>query len=336
MSLFDTATPKAVALKGSTSVAAPEYLTNYLTQLAQAGQGALGTQSPTGALTPYTGTQLIAPKPTNLTNLYGDAATTLTRYEDPLDKALTALGGATSGVSAADITAFNDPYQKNVINEMTRQSALNTQQNLLPALRGAFAGSGNFGSQRYAGAAGQALSNVQNDLTGQQAKFSSEGYKSALEAALRDRGYDISAGQALSGLGQAEAQAATTGVKALGDVGIQELSYDQSKLEAPLTRAQNVAQILRGYTYPTTTTETKDALPGAYPPSPLQQIGSLGTLVAAGSGKDGLFSNAITLGKDIFKGIQDYASSGTTSGPEQLGDETLFNQVNDQPPLTGS
>jgi hypothetical protein len=307
MSLFDAATPKAVELKGSTSVAAPQYLTNYLTQLAQAGQGALGAQSPTGALLkPYTGDELIAARPKNLTDLYKDAPTTLSRYEDPLDEASTALEDAATGVSAADITAFNDPYQKNVIAEMTRQSALNTQQNLLPALRGAFAGSGGFGSQRYAGAAGQALSNVQNDLTGQQAKFSSEGYKSALEAALRDRGYDISAGQALSGLGQIEAQAATTGVKALGDVGIQELSYDQSKLEAPLTRAQNVAQILRGYTYPTTTTETKDALPSAYPPSPLQQIGSLGTLVAAGSGKDGLFTSGIQLGKDIFAGLKNY------------------------------
>jgi hypothetical protein len=38
----------------------------------------------------------------------------------------------------------------------------------------------------------------------------------------------------------------------------------------------------------------------------LQQIGSLGTLVAAGSGKDGLFTSGIQLGKDIFAGLKNY------------------------------
>ena len=299
MSLFDAPTPKPVELKASTSTAAPQYLTDYLTQLAQSGQGALGTQSPTGTMTPFTGSELIADLPQNLTDLYANAPTQLARYQAPMDQSLQTLTGAATGVSPTDISQFYDPYQQDVVDEMARQSALNTQQNLLPALKGAFAGSGGFGSQRYAGATGQALSDVQSDLTGQQAKFRSEGYKSALEAALRDRGYDISAGQALSGLGQAEAQGATTGVKALGDIGTQELGYEQAKIEAPLTRAQNVAQILRGYTYPTTVTETKDVLPSSLGPSPLQQISGLGTLVAAGSGKDGLF----TKGFEWLKGL---------------------------------
>jgi hypothetical protein len=317
MSLFDAPTPKPVELKASTSTAAPQYLTNYLTQLAQSGQGALGTQSPTGALTPFTGSELIADLPQNLTDLYANAPTQLARYQAPMDQSLQTLTGASTGVSAADIAAFNDPYQQNVIDEMTRQSALNTQRNLLPALRGAFAGSGGFGSQRYAGATGQALSDVQSDLTGQQAKFSSEGYKSALEAALRDRGYDITSGQALSALGQAEAQGAQTGVKALGDIGTQELGYEQAKIEAPLTRAQNVAQILRGYTYPTTVTETKEQLPSAYQLSPLQQVAGLGTLVGSAFGnKNAIGYKATDALSEFLGGVKEFV--GGNSGPVQL------------------
>ena len=281
MGLFDAPTPTPVELKGTSQQVAPQYLTDYLTNLAQAGQSALGTTSAEGVMTPFTGDQLIAGLPQNLQDLYQEAVPTLQRYQTPMDESLTALQGAAKGVSAADISQFYDPYQQDVIDEMSRQSALNTQQNLLPALRGAFAGSGGFGSQRYAGAAGQALSNVQNDLLGQQTKFRSEGYKSALDAALKDRGYDIQSGQSLYGLGQAEGQAATTGLKALGDIGTQQLGYEQSKLEAPLTRAQNIAKILQGYQFPMTVNKTEEQLPSAFAPSALQQVAGLGTLVGA-------------------------------------------------------
>jgi hypothetical protein len=280
MSLFDAQAPTPVELKGTSQQVAPEYLTNYLTSLAQAGQGALGT-TVDGKTTPFAGSDLIAGLPQNLQDLYKDAGTTLTRYQSPMDESLTALQDAAKGVSAADISQFYNPYEQDVVDEMTRQSALNVQQSMLPALRAAFAGQGGFGSQRYAGAMGQAMGNVQADLLGQQAKLRSEGYKSALDAALRERGYDIQAGQGLYGMGQAEAQAAQTGLKTLGDVGTQELGYEQSKIEAPLTRAMNVAKILQGYQFPMTVNKTEEQLPGAFAPSAIQQIGSLGTLVGA-------------------------------------------------------
>jgi hypothetical protein len=291
MSLFDAPDPRKVELKGSTTQTAPQYLTDYLSSLAQAGQGQIGTAS-------------IAGLPQNLQDLYGGAQETLTRYQTPMDESLAALQGAAKGVSAQDISQFYNPYEQDVVDEMGRQSALNVQQSMLPALRAAFAGQGGFGSQRYAGAMGQAMGNVQSDLFGNQAKLRSEGYKTALDAALRDRGYDIQAGQSLYGLGQAESQAGTQGLKTLGDIGAQELGYEQSKIEAPLTRAQNVAQIMRGYQYPMTTAETKEALPGSFAPSPLQQIAGLGTLVGAvGKG---------SLGSDISKFLSGLNYSGST------------------------
>lgn len=278
MSLFQGIAPPNVETSRTTSTTAPQYLTDYLTQLAQVGQQQLNP-----------GTPLIAGLPQNLQNLYSGAQSTLNRYQTPMNESLEALQNASQGVSAGDISQFYDPYQQNVIDEMTRQSDVNVQRNLLPQLKSAFAGSGGFGSQRYAGATGQALTDVQRDLFSQQAKLKSEGYRSALDAALKDRGYDIQAGQGLYGLGQAESQAASTGLKALGDIGTQELGYEQSKIEAPLTRALNVAQIGRGYTYPTTASEKSFGPASSYGPSPLSQIAGLGTLVGSAFGnKDAL------------------------------------------------
>jgi hypothetical protein len=313
MSLFDPGTPTPVNLKGTTTQTAPQYLTDYLTNLAQAGQQSLGTTSAEGVMTPYTGDQLIAGLPQNLQDLYQNAVPTLQRYQTPMDESLAALQSGAKDVSADDISRYYNPYEQDVVNEMSRQSQLNVQQGMLPALKAAFAGQGGFGSQRYAGAMGQAMGDVQGDLLGQQAKLRSEGYKSALDAALKERGYDISAGQGLYGLGQAEGQAATSGLKTLGDIGTQELGYEQSKIEAPLTRAQNIAQILRGYTYPTTTTEAKDVLPSSYAPSALQQIGSLGTLVGASFNNQGTGA-----GNQLF----DFIGRQFNSGPEQLSGPT--------------
>jgi hypothetical protein len=308
MSLFDAQAPTPVELKGSSQQVAPEYLTNYLTSLAQAGQGALGT-TVDGKTTPFAGSDLIAGLPQNLQDLYKNAGTTLNRYQSPMDESLEALQGASQGVSAADISQFYNPYEQDVVDEMGRQSALNVQQSMLPALRAAFAGQGAFGSQRFANATGQAMGNVQADLFGNQAKLRSEGYKSALDAALRDRGYDIQAGQSLGALGQQESQAGVSGVKALGDIGTQELGYDQSLIEAPLTRAQNVAKILQGYQFPMTVNKTEEQLPGAFAPSAIQQIGSLGTLVGAGLTPRG--TQAI---KDVYGEIKDIFGSFGNSG----------------------
>lgn len=300
MSLFDAPAPTPVELKGSTTQTAPQYLTDYLTQLATTGQGLMDQGT-------------IAPLNQNLQDLYGGARGTLERYQAPMDQSLQTLQDAAQGVSGEDISRFYNPYEQDVVNEMGRQSALNVQQGMLPALRAAFAGQGAFGSQRFASATGQAMGNVQADLFGNQAKLRSEGYKSALDAALRDRGYDIQAGQSLGSLGSQEAQAATSGLKTLGDIGTQELGYEQSKIEAPLTRAQNVAQIMRGYTYPTTTNEVKEVLPGSYAPSPLQQVAGLGTLIGASFGnKDAAGYKAIDALKNIYGGVKDLFPSAAS------------------------
>lgn len=313
MSLFDAPAPPNITATTTTAATAPQYLTDYLTNLAQAGTGALGTISD-GKLTPFTGQQLIAGLPSNLQDLYRTAPQTLERYQTPLDQALTAGKAGAQAIGATDISAFYNPYEKDVVNEMARQSAENVQRGLLPALRGAFAGQGAFGSRRYAGALGQTMADVQQDLLGRQALMRQEGYKSALDAALRQKNLQTQAAQALTGVGQAEAQGAQSGLKTLADIGQQELAYEQSKLEAPVLRAQNVAQMLRGYTYPTTTTETYvGPSKSGYGLSPLQQIAGLGTLVSSA------FGNKDAIGNRLFNRLFGGSGSSGSSGTSDYG-----------------
>lgn len=314
MSLFQGEAPDPVELESTVTTKAPEYLTNYLGDLATAGTAALGTTSPEGTFTPFTGDQLIADLPENLQTLYGDdyATDMLGRYQDPMADALTALQSGAAPITADDISAFYNPYEQSVVDEMGRQSALNFQR-AMPSLKGAFAGSGGFGGQRYANAMGQSYADVQSNLLGQQAKLRQEGYTSALDAALKSRGYDIQAGQGLTSLGQAESAAATNALKSLMDVGTQQLAYDQSIIEAPLTRAQNVAEIMRGYTYPTTVEKTEEQLPTVVGPSPLSQIAGLGTLVGAAFGnEDAAGYKLVDALGDVATGVKDFITGEPT------------------------
>jgi hypothetical protein len=87
---------------------------------------------------------------------------------------------------------------------------------------------------------------------------------------------------ALTGLGQAESQAATSGLKTGAELGALEQAFTQAQINAPLTQATNVSQLLKGYTVPTTQEQTYKGPGDAFQPSPLSQIASLGSLLASG------------------------------------------------------
>lgn len=269
MSLFEGKAPPNVKTTESISSTAPQYLTDYLTQLAQTGQGLLG------------GAQVAAPGALQQ-QAYAMAPQALSGYQQALQSGVAAAQGAAAPIGQQDISQFYNPYQQSVVDEMARQSQRNVQRNLLPQLKSAFVGSGGLGSQRYAGATGQALSDVQADLLGQQSKAMAAGYGTALDAALRQRAQQAQTAQVLGGLGQAEQAAATSGLKSLADLGTQQQAFEQAKIEAPLVRAQNVAQLLRGYTYPTTSQRETFGPASSYGPSPLSQISGLGALLSSG------------------------------------------------------
>jgi len=335
--LFEGSAPDPVELTKTSAAKAPEYLTNYLTSLSQAGMGALGTVTPGTSATDttpgtaptvkaFTGKELIADLPDFYKTLMTPKAgaslpglSDLTRYQDVLDQALTS-GKSAMEVGGTDISNFYDPYQKQVIDEMQKQSDINVQRNVLPALKalGVSGMGGALGSSRTGTISGQALAEIAANLQAQQTAARSKGFQTALDAALKEQGQQATATSALSGLGSQEQAAATSGLKTLSDVGAAKLAYDQSQLEAPLKRALNVAEIMRGYTYPTSSTETAETIPTAFAPSPLQQIAGLGTLVGAAfpSGGQGVGNKIISGVENIFSGVGNsgWGSLGSLSG----------------------
>jgi|APGre2960657373_1045057.scaffolds.fasta_scaffold02460_2 hypothetical protein len=332
-SLFQGSAPPNVQTTRETAAVAPQYLTDYLTQLAQQGQQALGTKDPvTGAYTAPTqasltaaGTPYVAP----LSQLQKDVATyapeALMRYQTPMDEAYD-VGKEATGVSQADISKFYNPYENAVVGGMAAQSATNVQRNLMPQLKAGFVGTGGLGGTRYANALGQSMGDVNTTLLQEQNKARSAGYQSALDAAIREMSGQTQATQALGTLGAQEQQAATTGLKTGADIGAIEQAQNQALINAPTTMAGNVAQILRGYTYPTVTTEKYDGPASAYGPSILSQIGGLGSLVASGTNsKDtgwldklgNKVSWALSGGVgDITAGNPEYNTEGSVMGGE--------------------
>jgi len=289
MGMFDGTAPPNVETFKSTGVKAPDYLTTYLTQLAQQGQQSLGTQDPkTGAFTTPTydtmkaaGEPYVAPLSTLQTGAIEAAPTDLYRYQDPMNLAYS-TGQEATGISQADISKFYNPYEKAVVDQMGANSMAQYQKNILPQLKAGFVGSGGLGSQRYANAAGQSVTDMNTALLQEQNKARSAGYQSALDAAIREMSGQTQATQALGTLGTQEQQAATTGLKSQADLGAIEQAQNQAQINAPTTMAGNVAQILRGYTYPTTTEETYKGPASSYGPSQFQQVLGLGTLVGSG------------------------------------------------------
>jgi hypothetical protein len=79
----------------------------------------------------------------------------------------------------------------------------------------------------------------------------------------------------------------------------------------------NVAKILQGYQFPMDVEKTEEQIPGSFAPSPLQQIAGLGTLIGAGTGKDGLLTRAVDWVGQQFPG----STGGGFPSPNSAGSE---------------
>lgn len=310
--LFEGVAPPDITRTTTTKAEAPQYLTDYLTNLAQVGTSQLGKATPAvkdaqgNVITPEsfsakTGAELIADRPDYFSNLVKGTGvnqaelpdlSNLSRYETALDEALRVGQQASKPIGVSydaqgkpifsdTLRAFYDPYQQNVIDEMQKQSDINVQRNVLPGLKALGASTGQFGGSRIGNIGGQALADIASNLQTQQTAARSAGYKTALDAALKQQGNQAAIAGALGNIGGTESAATTSALKQLADMGALDTAYSQAEIDAPLTRAANVAQLLRGYAYPTTTTENYKGPGSVYGPSVFQQIAGLGSLVGA-------------------------------------------------------
>ena len=299
-----------VTVTKTTEQETPDYYTDYLEGLAGAGETALG----------LTGAELFKPKTEMQTSGYSKVPTAAAAYSPLMTLAETA-GKTFGGIQAEDVAAFFDPYQEGVLAELDRLSAQNVQRNLLPGLKAGFVGSGGLGSQRYAGALGQSLADVELGLAGQRAQLMSKGYQDAIANAFKQAQEERQAAAAQGDLATLAQELGLLEAGALTKFGAEEQALGQAEIEAPLKTAMNGAQLMRGFQVPLDTTEIeKGPKPGAYGTSTFQDIGSILALVGAYGGKAPANANPLTLGgygaKEIVDFIKNFDFGGDMSQEE--------------------
>lgn len=215
-----------VVQTGITGLAAP-------TQLTAAQQALTGAGTTITGLGPQTG-YATAQKELE------SARNTLTGLGTPTDyeTARQAFTGAQGSIAAPGaLTGYVNPFNANVTDIAARQMARDfaAQQ----TQRGAdFARSGAFGGSRQAVTEAEALRNLNQQLQDLQFKGNAAAYQAAIDQFNKERAQQMTAGQQLSSLGQAQEQSALARVQAQGALGGQFATLGQQQQADALARAQ--------------------------------------------------------------------------------------------------
>jgi hypothetical protein len=268
---------------------APDYYTNYLTDLSKAGQGALA-RTPQEGIAAYDALQSVG---------YGQIPEAAGSYKPGLSAAQDTLSRAAQGVTGQRVQDLMNPYTSAVVDEMERLQQQSLQRSVLPTLKAGFVGSGGLGGQRYAGALGQAMSDAQRNLMGQQSQALQSGYSEALKTALGELPFLTQAGQQQAQAAKMQQDLGLTGAGALTKAGAERQAYEQSLLDYPLKTATTASGLMRGYQVPTTQTSTRvgPGTAGQYQKSDLENVlGVLSLIGATQGGTTGAGGNAVGVG----------------------------------------
>ena len=307
-----SALPNITTTQTKTSTA-PGYYTDYLTDLSGAGTAAMSRPT----------SDMVAGYDPLQTQGYGALSTAATAYQPGLANATQTANLAARGMSPELISQFMNPYTQNVVNEMARQSQIALQKNL-PTLKAGFVGSGGLGSQRYAGALGQSLADVQSNLTTAQTGALSKGYEDALDAAYKQSGLYRDAATQQAALAAKEQELGLTGAGALTKAGAERQAYEQAKIDAPLKTATSAAGLLRGFQVPTSYT-MKDVGPKTkdyYGSSVLNNIGTLTSVLGSAALPSGTLNQ---IAQQIFPSLFD--RDLTSSEIQDLIDSIDFTEL---------
>ena len=186
---------------------------------------------------------------------------------------------------------YMNPYTKCVVNAIGNLGQANIDQNLAPQATAGIVGSGQFGSQRGAGALGQVLANADLGITGQQACALKAGYTQAICTAKAQTANQLNAGKFLGCLANVQSNLILLVHANLAKLGQCQYTIAQNSALYPLSVAKAESCVLKGFTMPTATSCIKTApIPGAYATSPLSQVAGLGSLASGILGKCGIAS----------------------------------------------
>ena len=246
-----------------TQATAPEFYTNYLQDIANLGQNAVQQGGVAG----------FSPLQQQAFQMAPDVAFS---GAGSLGAASQLMGQAGATTVPDVIADYMNPYTRGVVDEMGRLQQRSIQENILPNLGAAAAGSGQFGSRRQAQVTGNSLRDLQSDLLGKQMQALQSGYTEAGRTAQADLSRTLQAGQGFTNLGQEQQQLGLGGLKALSEYGGQQQALGQKMLDYPMAQTQAFSQLLRGYQMPTGQIQQQTGpQAGAYSNSPLSQISGL-------------------------------------------------------------
>ena len=252
-----------VTTTAQTQATAPEFYTNYLQDIANLGQNAVQQGGVAG----------FSPLQQQAFQMVPDVAFSGAGSMGAASQLLGQAGATTMPDVVAD---YMNPYTMGVVDEMGRLQQRSIQENILPNLGAAAAGSGQFGSRRQAQVTGNSLRDLQSDLLGRQMQALQSGYTEAGKFAQQDLTRALQAGQGFENLGQAQQGLGLSGLKAMSEYGGQQQALGQKMLDYPMAQTQAFSQLLKGYQVPGgTVTQETGPKAGAYSNSPLSQIATL-------------------------------------------------------------
>lgn len=290
---------------------APQFYTDYLSNLATQGQQAAG-QAQFAGVQPLqqqafeqvgAAGQAFQPTLTQAGNVLGQAA----GATSPLSAGAGYLQQAT-GSPAALAQQYMNPFTQTAVQGLSDIAMRNIQQNLDPMATAAAVGSGQFGSTRGAQVQGQIERQAMQDLNTQIAQLLGTGYGQALQAGTAQNqllgqlgstaGQLASAGQqnltqaggALSQLAGQNQALNLADINALATLGGQQQTIAQNAQNYPLTKLQTLASILQGQQIPSTVTTELNM-------SPISGLASLGALSQTPIGKTATDAIGGALGK---------------------------------------
>ena len=280
----------------SQATAAPSWYMDYLNNLA-------GNSTAAGNNAQFVGAQPLQQE------AFGKVAENVGNYQPNLQAAnqLT-MNAATTGAPQLAQTYMN-PYTNSVVNAIGALGQQNVMNNIAPQTTAGIVGAGQFGSQRGANALASNLNQAALGITAQQAQALKEGYQQSITNAQNDLQRQMAGGQQMGALGGQTQQYGLADVNALSTMGGQQQQIGQNEQLFPLQLAAQQAAIMKGFTVPTSVTNTYTGpIPGAYQTSPLAQLASLG------SGITGLFATGAAGGPSVI--------DNATKWFKSLGSET--------------
>lgn len=264
-----------------TATTAPAFYMCYLNNLAKQSQAGGASATATGPIQAQ-GLQ---------TQAFCQASQNAGSYQPTLNAATGTAAGVAGSCISQMAQNYMNPYTKCVVNAIGNLGQANIAQNLAPQATAGIVGSGQFGSQRGAGALGQVLANADLGITGQQACALKTGYTQAICTAKAQTANQLNAGKLLGCLANVQSNLGIACTSNLAKLGQCQYTIAQNKALYPLSVAKAESCVLRGFTMPTATSCIKTApIPGAYATSPLAQVGGLGSLASGILGKCGIAS----------------------------------------------